>query len=92
MGRRNVSNTLRSVLLEPGDALALLDELRVPWIFVAGRDDSVLGDGVAERLERADRLVRVPGGHMTPIEQPDAVVEAIDDVRTMIRLGGNSPD
>jgi len=87
MGRRNVSNTLRSVLLEPGDALGLLDQLRVPWCFVAGRDDYVLGGGVAARLERTAQLVRVPGGHMTPLEQPDAVLHAIGRVRTMVERG-----
>ena len=87
MGRRNVSNTLRSVLLEPGDALGLLDQLRVPWCFVAGRDDGVLGGGVAARLERSAQLVRVPGGHMTPLEQPDAVLHAIGQVRTMVERG-----
>lgn len=87
MGRRNVSDTLRSVLLEPGDALGLLDQLKVPWRFVAGRDDYVLAGDVAARLERTAQLVRVPGGHMTPLEHPDAVLDAIGHVRTMVERG-----
>lgn len=87
MGRRNLSGTVRSVLLEPGDSVGLLDRLRVPWCFVAGSDDYVLGGGVAERLERDDRLVRVPGGHMTPVEQPDAVLDALSQVRAVVSRG-----
>jgi pimeloyl-ACP methyl ester carboxylesterase len=87
MGRHNLSDTLRSVLLEPDDALGLLDQLNVPWRFVAGRDDYVLSGGVAVRLERTAQLVRVPGGHMTPLEQPDAVVNAIGQVRTAVDRG-----
>jgi len=87
MGRRNLSETVRSVLLEPGDSLCLLDQLNVPWRFVAGRDDYVLSGGVAERLERTAQLVRVPGGHMTPLEQPDTVLDTIGHVRTMVERG-----
>jgi pimeloyl-ACP methyl ester carboxylesterase len=84
MGRRNLSGTVRSVLLEPGDSLDLLGRLEVPWRFVAGLGDYVLGGGVADRLEPTGRLVRVPGGHMTPVEQPGAVLDAISQVRTMV--------
>jgi pimeloyl-ACP methyl ester carboxylesterase len=87
MGRRNLSGTVRSVLLEPNDSLDLLDKLEVPWKFIAGRDDYVLSGGVAERLERTGRLVRVPGGHMTPVEQPAAVLDAISHIRTIIGRG-----
>jgi pimeloyl-ACP methyl ester carboxylesterase len=59
----------------------------VPWRFIAGRDDYVLSGGVAERLERTGHLVRVPGGHMTPVEQPAAVLDAISHVRTIIGRG-----
>lgn len=82
MGRPNVSATVRSVLLEPGDSLGFLNQLDMPWRFVAGRDDYVLSDGVDTCLERGGQLVRVPGGHMTPIEQPDAVLDLIATVRT----------
>lgn len=91
MGRRNLSDTVRSVLLEPDDSLALLDQLDMPWRFVAGRDDYVLNDGVGARLERDGKILTVPGGHMTPIEQPNDVLDIIAEIR-MTALGPAAED
>lgn len=87
MGRTNIADAVQSVLLEPTDAVALLDQLEVPWIFVAGRDDYVLRRGVANRLERGGHLITVPGGHMSPVEQPAGVVDAVRRVRELVVRG-----
>lgn len=84
MGRENVSAAIRSVLLEPGDALGLLDQLSIPWRFVAGQDDYVLANGVAYHLEQTAGLVQVRGGHMTPLHHPDVVLDAISHVRRLV--------
>ncbi len=80
MGRERLRETLRSVLLEPEDAVGLLRSLPVPWTAVAGSQDYVLTGGVRESLEPTGRLHVAPGGHTTPLEDPAAVATAIHAV------------
>ena len=81
MGRQTIREIIRSVLLEPGDAIELLETLPVPWTFVAGTDDYVLENGVADAIRRAGHLETVPGGHTTPLEDPTSVARAISRMR-----------
>lgn len=76
MGRRRVRETLRSVLLEPGDALDLVESLQMPWRMVAGEDDYVLNATVRDAVAPSGRLRVVRGGHTSPVEDPDALAQA----------------
>jgi pimeloyl-ACP methyl ester carboxylesterase len=76
MGRHRVRDTLRSVLLDPGDALHLVDSLPVPNTLVAGEDDYALSAPVRAALDPSGRVHVARGGHATPLEDPDAVTEA----------------
>lgn len=78
MGRRRVAETLRSVLLEPEDALDAATALPVPWAAVAGEQDYVLAGGVAEAL--GPNLTVVPGAHTSPLEAPQAMSTAVRTV------------
>ncbi len=58
-----------------------LGELRMPVTIVVGARDAkfhVLGRRMAELLADAT-LVMAPGGHVLPLENPSAVVEALED-------------
>ena len=77
MGRRRVRDTLRSVLLEPGDALHLVEALPVPYTLVAGEDDYALSAPVRATLAPSGRVRVARGGHATPLEDPDALADAI---------------
>jgi 3-oxoadipate enol-lactonase len=85
MGRRRLRETLRSVLLEPEDALDLLPSLTMPWTAVAGAQDYVLSDEVRETLTSAGRLEVSRGGHTTPLEDPAAAAGAIRSVIARVR-------
>lgn len=80
MGRDRLAETLRSVLLEPDDALALVEGLTIPWLALAGEDDYVLAGGVRQRLAALGDLRTVAGGHASPLEDPSAVAAAITDL------------
>ncbi len=80
LGRHRLRETVRSVVLEPDDALAMVDALTVPWVAVAGADDYVLHGGVRETLAAAGDLRVTAGGHATPLEDPVAVAGAVRDV------------
>ena len=74
---------LRSVLLEPGDALRMVDALvagPVPWAAVAGADDYVLGDGVQAHLDALGVLTVSSGGHTTPVEDPTVLAMVVEQV------------
>jgi pimeloyl-ACP methyl ester carboxylesterase len=77
MGRRRVRDTLRSVLLEPGDALHLVEALSVPYTLVAGEDDYALSAPVRAALAPSGRVRVARGGHATPLEDSDALADAI---------------
>ena len=79
IGRSGLSDTLRSVLLEPDDSLDLLAQLDAPWTFVAGRDDYVLANGTGDDIGNLGDLVLVDGAHTTPIEAPLDLVRIIND-------------
>jgi pimeloyl-ACP methyl ester carboxylesterase len=73
MGRHRLRETLRSVLLEPADALHLLRTLPVPWAAVAGEDDYVLSGRLRAALAPTGRLHIAQGSHTTPLEDPEAL-------------------
>jgi pimeloyl-ACP methyl ester carboxylesterase len=75
MGRRRLRESLRSVLLDPSDALTLTRGLSVPWAAIAGNDDYVLAGGVRAELAETAHLTVVRGGHTTPREDPAAVAD-----------------
>ena len=81
MGRRRLRDTLRAVLLEPGDALDLVTSLQVPWRLVAGEDDYVLTTTVRDAVAPSGRLRVARGGHSSPVEDPDAIEAAIGALR-----------
>jgi len=80
-GRSVIRETLRSVLLEPGDGIGWLEQIAVPWIAVAGADDYVIAGGVSERVQAVGELWIATGAHSTPLEAPDIVAEAIAEVQ-----------
>lgn len=82
MGRLRLRETIRSVLLEPEDAVEVLRSTQVPWRAVAGEQDYVLNKAVREVLGRDLRLRVARGGHTTPLEDPTAIVEAIHGVQS----------
>jgi pimeloyl-ACP methyl ester carboxylesterase len=84
MGRGRLRETLRSVLLEPGDALDLTYALSMPWTAVAGDDDYVLADGVRGALDRRGRLRTTHGAHTTPVEDPETVSIAVRDILSQL--------
>lgn len=77
MGRARLRATLRSVLLEPTDAVEKLEALPQPWAAVAGAQDYVLGGGMRQRLEASGRLTVARGSHTSPREDPDTVTGVI---------------
>lgn len=77
-----VAGALRAMRDRP-DSTALLGEIRVPTLVVGGAEDELTPPGVmqpmAQRI-RGARYVEVPSaGHMSPLEQPDAVNEVLGD-------------
>lgn len=66
------------------DAHDLLASIDVPTCVVQGADDPIIPRAEAEEMGsriRAARFLLVPSaGHLPPIEQPDAVTEALRDV------------
>ncbi len=70
IGREGLRETLRSVLLETEDSVTLLSNLEIPWRFVAGIDDYVIADGLADQIRKYGKLHITAGGHTTPLESP----------------------
>jgi pyruvate dehydrogenase E2 component (dihydrolipoamide acetyltransferase) len=65
------------------DSLAVLARLDVPTVLVWGGDDRILPVPEAVTVEAAATLTVVPGaGHMPHVEQPDAVVAAVEQAIT----------
>lgn len=85
MGRRRVRDTLRAVLLEPSDALNLVESLPVPYTLLAGEDDYVLTTTVRDALAPSGRLRVARGGHTSPLEDPDALAQATRALLTDLR-------
>jgi len=62
------------------DSIAVLASLDVPTVVVWGSDDRILPAPDAAAVEAVATLRIVPGvGHMAHVEQPDAVVEAVEE-------------
>jgi pimeloyl-ACP methyl ester carboxylesterase len=77
---QGVAAALRGLAARP-DASAWLPRMDLPTLVVCGQEDAISTvaemRGIAARLPQA-RLVEVAGaGHMSPVEQPQAVNEAI---------------
>lgn len=81
LGRRRLRDTLRAVLLGPGDALDLATSLPVPYTLLAGEDDYVLTTTVRDAVAPSGRLHVTRGGHTTPLEDPDAITAAARALR-----------
>ena len=65
------------------DLTAFLSEISVPTLVVVGGDDVITPPAESEEMARAipsGRLVTIPGaGHLTPMENPIAVEQALGD-------------
>ncbi len=63
------------------DSTALLGEIRCPSLVLVGADDGLTPPDVArfmhERLQDSSLVVVPDCGHLSPIEQPDAVTQAL---------------
>jgi pimeloyl-ACP methyl ester carboxylesterase len=75
-----VVGALRAMRDRP-DSSAVLSGIAVPTLVLCGAEDEVSPPastrGMAERIPDA-RYVEVPGaGHLAPLEQPEAVTEAL---------------
>lgn len=84
MGRWQLKELIRSVVLEPDTVYHLLRGLTIPWIAVAGKDDHEIPPDVADQLATIGDFRTAPGAHATPLEGPDVVAKAIQDVRDQI--------
>jgi pyruvate dehydrogenase E2 component (dihydrolipoamide acetyltransferase) len=66
------------------DAATLLESLDVPTVIVWGEMDRIMPMAAGGKIVQRAKLRVVPGaGHMVHIEQPDAVVEAIEEARQL---------
>jgi pimeloyl-ACP methyl ester carboxylesterase len=77
---RGVAAALRGMAARP-DVSAWLPEIDLPTLVICGREDAITSveemRSMAERLPQA-RFVEIAGaGHMAPLEQPQAVNQAI---------------
>ena len=65
------------------DNRELLKEIRVPALVLCGREDQVtpvaLSEEMAELLPDAELVIVETAGHMTTLEQPEAVIAAVAD-------------
>ncbi len=91
LGRRGARDVLRRVLLEPGDAVALLRRVAAPVVLLAGEDDYVGSPALRARVAATGHELRlVPGGHMSPVEAPAEVAAALAEV-VAARRGATLP-
>ncbi|HEY1240561.1 MAG TPA: alpha/beta hydrolase [Bryobacteraceae bacterium] len=83
---------MKALLTRP-DATPVLSQIRCPALFLSGREDGWSTPATHERLASAvpgSRLVVVPdSGHMSTLEQPAAVAQAMRD--WLLEGGGQSP-
>lgn len=84
IGRWQLKELIRSVVLEPDSAFGLLEGLTIPWVAVAGEDDHEIPSHVADQLSSIGELRTAPGAHYTPQEAPELVTTAITHIRTQI--------
>jgi pimeloyl-ACP methyl ester carboxylesterase len=73
--------TLRALRDRP-DSTALLGQIRIPVLVVAGDDDQITPPAGMQEMARAipgARFVLIPeAGHLSPLEQPEPVNRAIE--------------
>lgn len=92
MGRARVANTIRSVILEPGDALDALAALEMPVMVLGGAQDYALTPAVNSRLVQIGvEPIVTRGGHTGPQEDPAPIAEAIVQVADQARSPGDRP-
>ncbi|MEY7972431.1 alpha/beta fold hydrolase [Saccharomonospora xinjiangensis] len=64
-----------------GDSTALLGSVDVPAVVIAGEEDTVNPPGVArdlaDTMPHAELVALPEAGHLTPLEAPEAVVDAL---------------
>jgi 3-oxoadipate enol-lactonase len=77
---KEIARTIEAVILKPDDSASLIQELRIPALAVVGEMDSV---GIPPKI----RVLKVPGGHISPHEAEEEVKKAIEQV---FDLAGNS--
>lgn len=70
----------RVFALVPIDTWDAVGKLRLPFLLMRGRNSDLIIDRSWQQLQRRlphARLLELPGGHMLPMEHPDAVAAAI---------------
>jgi 3-oxoadipate enol-lactonase len=72
-----------AAMRERPDSTAFLAEITLPTLVVVGEQDALTPPADSESMARAipgARIVRIPGaGHLTPMERPKAVAEALSE-------------
>jgi len=65
------------------DSRAFLKDIRVPTLVVSGDADRLISNEysreMADLIPRAKLEIVAQCGHLTPMEQPEVLVEVIDD-------------
>ncbi len=81
LGRPGIRHTIRSVILDPDDAVEKLALLTVPHRILGGEHDYAVNAEVVEMLRAVgiDPVI-TPGGHTGPTEAPSAVARSIRQV------------
>jgi pimeloyl-ACP methyl ester carboxylesterase len=76
-------------MAQRADQTSLLAEIKVPTLVVVGAEDTVTPPGVAMAMHgliAGSMLVQVArAGHMSNLEQPEAVDEAIEGFLGMVK-------
>ena len=70
---RSIKQTDRAVIMEVNDTQHLPSELKVPVLALRGAEDYV-------KSPKGVETIVVPGGHISPWEQPEAVSEFIQRI------------
>jgi pimeloyl-ACP methyl ester carboxylesterase len=81
LGRRGIRHTIRSVVLDPTDAIEKVAQLAIPYRIVGGEHDYAVNAEVVESLRSLGiHPVITPGGHTGPAEDPSSVARSIRQV------------
>jgi pimeloyl-ACP methyl ester carboxylesterase len=75
MGRTQLRRSVQAAVLDNEDSVERIAATPVPFSVLAGTTDYVLADTPRERF--GDRLVVAQRGHVSPLEDPSAIVAAI---------------
>ena len=80
--RVGVSRAIQGVIMRDG-VYEQLDEIRIPTLILVGEEDVATTPEKAGRMHErisGSRLVAIPrAGHMTPVEEPEAVTKALKE-------------